>query len=312
MQKRVIAIVFLVIFIVGCGGGPGDNPLDTSAAIEMVRSGTQGVELEFLQDSPPPLIYDLNELVSILEVKNLGNFDLRQDQCFVQITGFDPTIIGGDFNVLQSCAQNLPLLGGKNLYNVQGDVNQLEFTSADITLPDVPDYAPTLKYNVCYNYRTKATPSICIDPLRFQISPDQRACDYRTPVTVRAGQGGPVGVSFVKSEMINGKAIFEINIRNMGMGRVLSPYADLNSCGDISLSRTDFDRVGYAVQLGTGIFGDCKPLDGIVRLHNNNGKILCTFPTPGTSAFTTPLTIDLDYSYWTWYDKQVRIIQTPR
>jgi hypothetical protein len=314
-MKRSVIVTLLCVLLLITACGPqvqgGETPIDTVQALEIVRSGTQGVELEFLQDLPPPVIYDEQELVSLVEVKNLGNSDLRQDQCFVHITGFDPYIISGGFNALRSCAENLPQLEGKNLYNIKGEVNQLEFMSSIIGLPGVPEYSPNLKYNLCYNYHTKASPSVCVDPQRFQISGQQKACDFRSGVQVRAGQGGPVGVSYVKSDMINGKAIFEINVRNMGNGKVLSPDADIHSCGDTSLSRLDFDRVKYEVQLGSGIVGDCKPRDGILRMNNNNGKILCTFHTSGSSAFETPLIIDLDYSYWQTYDKQIKIVQTP-
>tara|TARA_Y100000310_G_scaffold278642_1_gene297184 strand:- start:9247 stop:10194 length:948 start_codon:yes stop_codon:yes gene_type:complete len=314
-MKRSVVTLLLGVFLLVIACQPqvpgGEQPLDTLAAVELVSSGVQGVELEFLQDLPPPVIYDQNELVSLIEVRNLGNSNLAQEDCFVHITGFDPFIIAGGFDAIRPCAENLPLLEGKSLYNTQGEVNQLEFISSAISLPDVPEYSPNLKYNVCYNYHTKASPSVCVDPLKFQVSGQQKACDFRSGVKVRAGQGGPVGISYVKSDMVNGKAIFEINVRNMGNGRILSPYADIFSCGDVGLDRTEFDRVGYTVQLGGGALGDCKPRDGIIRMNNENGKILCTFDTFGTAAYETPLIVDLDYSYWQSYDKQVRIVKTP-
>ena len=111
--------------------------------------------------------------------------------------------------------------------------------------------------------------------------------------------------------MIGNRAIFEINIKNMGSGKVLSPYADLRSCGSLSLGRQDMDKVGYTVRLGSGGFGDCKPQNGLVQLHNGQGKILCKFNVPGAVAYETPLSVDLDYNYLQSYDKPIQIVKTP-
>jgi len=111
--------------------------------------------------------------------------------------------------------------------------------------------------------------------------------------------------------MIGNRAHFEISIRNMGTGEVLSPFADIRSCSS-SFDRTQKNKVAYTVKLGHGSFGNCKPQGGIVTLYNGQEtKIFCDFNIPGTVAYETPLTIDLDYGYMQSYNNQVRIIKTP-
>ncbi len=313
MKKGVlVAILLISLFLVSCGPKPsaGERPVDTATALRMVTTGTQGVELEFQQNSPPSTIYDQNELITLLEIKNKGNHDLQGQDCFIQVKGFDTNIITGDLNAPRSCAENIGVLEGKNLYNTDGGINLVEFES-QVNLPyNVPNYNPTLNFLACYNYHTIANPSVCVDPQLYEITSEQKTCEPRD-VGMAGGQGGPVGVTYVGVDMASNRAIFEINVRNLGTGRVLSSYADLRSCGQ-NLEYKELDRVAYNVEMTGGGKVNCKPLDGFVRLTNNEGKIICSFNIPGTSSFETPLSIELDYGYVQSYQKSVNIIQTPQ
>lgn len=314
LKLLLITLMIASLILTSCQpkAAAGDKPIETAVALQMVKTGTQGVEIELQQNSLPNLIYDKNELIVILEVKNKGNHDLAAQDCFIQITGFDPTIITGGFNSPRSCAENAGVLEGKNVYNVQGSTNILEFEST-INLPlGVQDYNPTLNFLSCYNYHTSANPAVCVDPLFYQVTPEQKTCIPKT-VTMGGGQGGPVGVSYVDVDMVGKKAVFEINVRNVGTGRVLSPYTDIQNCGQTSnVEYSDLDKVAYNVEMSGGRRVSCKPVDGMVRLNNGQGKIICSFDIPGASAYETPLLIDLDYSYIQSYKRPIKIIQTPQ
>ncbi len=305
-------LLISLVFIASCNRVPaGERPRDTAAILRQVQTGTQGVEISFLQNYPPAQVYDQNELIALVEVKNRGNHNLEATDCFIQISGFDPNIILGGFNQPRSCAENIGTLEGKDVYNVEGGANQIEFKSSTITLPpDVFEYKPILNVVSCYNYQTIANPSVCLDPLFYQVTAEQRTCTPRD-VAMGGGQGAPVGVSLVGVDMVGRKAIFEINVENFGTGRVLSPYSDIRSCGQASLAYTDLDKVGYDVQMTGGSLLDCKPRDGLVRLTNNMGKIVCQFDVPGASAFETPLTVNLNYNYIQSFKKQIQIVKTP-
>ncbi|MBU0460146.1 MAG: hypothetical protein KJ597_03565 [Nanoarchaeota archaeon] len=316
MKKGPIVILILVIsiFLISCQNNvpAGEQPLETEAALRMVQTGMEGVELSFLPNYPPNLIYDQNELVAILEVKNKGNYDLEPQNCFVQVTGHDTNIIGGDFDRVQSCATNIGVLEGKSVYNVEGGSNQIEFRAPYVRLPEgVYEYSPTLNFLTCYNYLTKANPEVCVDPSFYQVTSEQKACTPQN-VIMGGGQGAPVGISYVGVDMVGGRAVFEINVKNFGSGRVLSPYADIQSCGQASLEYTDLDKVSYGVRLSSGGPLNCKPLDGTVRLVNGQGKIICNYDIPGSSAFATILQVELDYGYIESMSKPVKIIATPR
>jgi hypothetical protein len=315
MKKSVIVILLIVtlLFLVSCQRVPGgENPQDSAAALQQVKTGSQGVRLSLLSDYPPATIYDLNELIVIAEVENKGNYHLAAQDCFVQVTGFDPNILRGSLNVPRSCAENLDQLEGKTVYNLDGGFNQIEFRAQNVALPNgIFDYTPNLNILACYNYKTTASPQICVDPLLYQVSSKQKACDYRRNAVVGGGQGGPVGVTNVGVDMVGNRAIFDITVSNLGSGQVLSPFTNIQGCGDALIERQDFDKVSFSVRLADSI-GTCNPRDGIVRLNNGRGKIVCSFDIPGTVAYETPLIVDLDYSYMDSISKQVKVIKTPQ
>ena len=316
MKKRLLCLLLLstMLVLTACGNSPaaGEKPLDTAAALKQVQIGTQGVEIDFFSNTPPSTVYDQNELVALIEVNNKGNHDLQPFDCFVQATGFDPNIIRGGFGQAKSCAEGYGVLEGKNVYNVEGATNQLEFRSPSVVLPPgVFEYNPTLNFMSCYNYHTIANPEVCVDPLFYEITSEQKTC-RPTDVSMGGGQGSPVGVSYVGVDMIGNKAIFEINVKNYGSGRVLSDNTDIQSCGNTLLDYSDLDKVRYDVRLGGASAPlNCKPMDKIVRLNNGQGKIVCNAQIPGSSSFTSPLLIDLDYNYMQSKKKAIKIIKTP-
>ncbi|HLC52480.1 MAG TPA: hypothetical protein VJI98_04520 [Candidatus Nanoarchaeia archaeon] len=314
-RGSLIVVLFISLFVLSAcqpGVSGGERPLETAAALERVKTGTQGVEIEIVPNYPPETIYDQNELISLVDVKNVGNDDLDLQDCFIHITGFDKNIIRGGLELPRSCAEGLNILEGKSVYNLDGGFNQIEFRSPNIALPfGIPNYQPRLNFLACYNYHTIASPQVCIDPLLYQVSPQQKACDYRKGVNVGGGQGGPVGISHVGVDMVGNRAIFDITVSNFGSGQVLSPFTNIQACSDANLQRTDFDKVGYSVRLSDSI-GNCNPQDNIVRLSNGRGKIVCSFDVPGTSAYETLLLIDLDYGYINSISKSINVIRTPR
>lgn len=319
MKKSVnivlsLTLMLLLVFLTSCGGKvpAGESPQDTAAVLSMVQSGTQGIEIRTLANQPPALIYDDNELTAMVEVRNRGNDDVEIPDCYVQVTGQDQSIIGGSFSSSIPCAANMGVLEGKNIYNVEGGINMIEFTSPTVNLPDnVFEYNPTLNFLACYRYTTTANPQVCIDPLFYQVTSEQKAC-IPQDVGMGGGQGAPVGVSYVGVDMIGDKAIFEINVVNNGGGRVLDYGANIQNCGGASLSYQDLDVVEFEVSLNDGSPLNCKPLNRRVRLTNNVGKIVCTSNNiANTNAYETILQIRLDYSYIDSFTQPLKVVASP-
>jgi hypothetical protein len=310
----VFTLFVVSIFLVSCSNVAGGNtPVDTATALKQAHTGTQGIEIQLLPNYPAAMIYDTNELIALLEVRNKGADDISMSDCFIQVTGFDPNIIRGGFDIAVPCTGLMQgTLEGKNVYNPQGGINQIEFRSSDIKLPDgIFEYNPVLNFVTCYNYHTIASPLVCLDPLFYQDVNIQKTCTPKA-VSLSGGQGGPVGVSYVNAQMMGGKATFEINIQNMGGGKVFSPNSGVSDCAKSSIERSKMDLVRYKVEMSNGVPLSCKPIGEEVRLAANSGKIICTATVPGTAAYETPLKIDLDYNYMTSFTKAIKIVGTPQ
>jgi hypothetical protein len=270
------------------------------------------VKINVLPNYPPQTIYDQNELIAVVDIENRGNFDIEPQDCFIQIVGHDPNIIQGSFNVPQRCTGDNTVLEGKNVYNVEGGISQVEFEGQTIRLDEgVFQYEPSLRIMACYNYETKASPLVCVDPQRYAVSRDQQPCTPRD-ISLGGGQGAPIAVTYVGVDMIGqNRAVFDITISNVGGGTVLGPNTGIQNCGGGNLARTDIDRIYFDVSLGPNAPVSCTPNRQEVQLYNGKGKLRCTFNVPSGVAYETPLKINLQYSYIDSITKKVRIVKTP-
>ncbi|MFB6198458.1 MAG: hypothetical protein ABEI52_09365, partial [Halobacteriaceae archaeon] len=72
----------------------------------------------------------------------------------------------------------------------------------------------------CYLYTTHAAPVVCIDP-----APNSQTTKSCTPSTYDGsdGQGAPVAVTKVEPESSRRRAIWHIDIKNIGNGEVWNP-----------------------------------------------------------------------------------------
>lgn len=306
-MKRVIIVVMLLL-VIACTPRQPENAQQLAAVTQYVRSGTRGVEMNFVQNVPPRQIYDTSDLVVLLELRNLGNYDLGREQfqqCIVQLGGYDKSIVRG-INERQTCGD----LPGKSEFVLDGGFNTVEFESSSILLPpDVDTYEPPLVATACYEYRTVAAPQVCIDPDFFEITATQRACNVRD-FGVSGGQGGPVGITSVNVDMVGRKAIFQIEVANLGLGRVVSPRASITQCPG-GLRYKDFDEVQYHVELAGAHLVKCAPQDQLLRLGNGRGKFVCTFDVGSVPAYETPLRVELNYNYMQSIRAPLQIIRTP-
>lgn len=302
-----LIVLLCLLFLTSCNRlSQGENADQTASALARAQTGTSGVEVNFVTNYPPSKIYDINDLVALIEVKNKGNYDLNPGDCFVRLGGFDPNIIRS-IDYVQACGD----IDGKDVYNLDGGFKQIEYKTTAINLPDnIFEYSPNLNLQLCYKYQTKANPLVCVDPLFYDVTAQQKSCIPKD-VGMGGGQGGPVGVSSVGVEMIGGTAMFEISVRNFGSGKVLSPYSAISNCGESNVGYDDLDKVNFDVEMTGGSLVSCTPSDRVLRLSNGAGKIMCSFDINGASAYETPLMISLDYNYMTSISKSLQVVKTP-
>jgi hypothetical protein len=187
----------------------------------------------------------------------------------------------------------------------------------------------------CYEYQTIANPVVCIDPKLYDPFPYERACSVQS-VTLASGQGAPVSVDKIETDMMKGKVLFKIAISNKGgtsaattktsilsrnvpqtgrKGTVLSSHSSVVNDCPFNLDYNDYNIVDYFVDMTGGSIIKCSPeIDGDqrIRLVDGKGTIYCYFTVPENQpAYTTPLNIVLDYNYMESVSKNVQIIKTP-
>jgi hypothetical protein len=317
-KKRLIGIVLFLIAVSfifsGCAGirRPGSRPEDVE---EDVHRGTRGLVMEFASNLPPNKIFDIDALDIFIELENKGAADLRGNRCFLFLSGFDQSIFPQLPKFYQECGD----LEGRSIYNPDGGYDTKQFTSPpySIYLPEGIDSFPqTFVVHACYEYRTKARPIVCINPRLYDITSPVEACAVQD-VGMGGGQGGPVAVDRVEVDMMKDKVMFKIHVSNAGGGTVIKHGTSLRgdtagSCPNQleynSIDIVDIERI----DMSGGSLIKCVPEDGFVRLINGRGKIVCTFlVTEKDTAFTTPLQIDLKYSYLDSISTGVEIIKTP-
>tara|TARA_Y100000310_G_scaffold15573_1_gene15628 strand:- start:2632 stop:3972 length:1341 start_codon:yes stop_codon:yes gene_type:complete len=80
MNKKISFAFGLLIFVVitGCGGGFGGR--DTPITDVDIRTGTDGLVMEFLENAPPKNVFEDGQFPISLKLKNSGAFDIKDDE----------------------------------------------------------------------------------------------------------------------------------------------------------------------------------------------------------------------------------------
>lgn len=347
-MQKILTIMFLLIFIAGCG-----SKTDKSNLEEDIYRGSEALEMEFLTDVPPVQTFAQtgDEFEVALEMKNQGTFPLRGK---LYLSGFDPNIIKfsqlgidqgfnypstncGFTEILPRSKLNPP--GGTCIEEFKGILNLNSITDS---------YTANIFAQSVYRFITDANIVLCVDPDVYGITASQKACDMTT-YSSGSGQGAPIGVTKIEPTAIGGgKILYRIYISNLGDGEVVdyskAPYemkpSDIGhvryrigspsgSTGGTSISiSTDKGSilVGSAIR---DITGDAIGLsyrndnfrisynpqsnyeytENLVRLHDGKAVITQVIDYSGNSyAFQTPLQITLEYGYMESIQQKIEIV----
>lgn len=309
----VICIIILMLGISGCREGFGGRKEPVSG----YRSGSQGLVVNFMPNYPRPQMFDDEPFDVILEIRNKGSQTIGFGGDRIFLSGFDTGIITG----ISTNGERLPSnFEGITEYNADGGYDTLQFTGEiyPLKMKKIDRYPATVLATVCYGYKTVASENICIDPNPFAASNERKVC---TPGVVSFGtQGAPIGITSVEVDPTPRITRFKIHMSNVGGGTVFKYGADyLAKCNPYHTRGLEFNEIDVVRITGVQVAGktittSCKPMDneGNVRLINGQATIFCELGNLGTGpAYTTPLTIEVDYGYRSTISKQVEIIQTP-
>jgi len=300
-----IALILILLAIVGCSRGPSNQNVQ-----EDYHTGTQGITINFLTNSPPSRVYEGDNLDIAIELQNKGAFPGEGNSLTgkLELSGFDPASIRGSWDG----GGNMPTsLEGKNQGNPEGGYAVMTFKDrSGVRVPfDADYYEPTILVHSCYKYETEADVMVCIDPDPYEVVEERKVCKIGD-VSVGGGQGAPISVTRVEEEVGSDKIYFRIYISNSGDGSAMLTGAYSDCPFNVELE--DLDKVTAKIKLPYDASPDCSPkgtASDPIRLTNGQGYIFCKFAKPATqSAYRTSLNINLDYVYSSSVSKQVRIV----
>lgn len=295
-----IFLIISIIIISGCipkTGGKSSKAGD-------------GISINFLPNSPQDkyIVSDQDEepIMMIIELRNRGSYPQEDEfnelsRGNLYISGFDRTIISLDDN---SARLNAQALTGISPINPEGGFDTVEFKGSifgqDIT---IDKYTPTLLATLCYPYTTKSSPTVCIDPFPFD-DKQKKVCKIGSQSL--QSQRAPVTITKIDQEASTSKIQFKITLKNTGKGDVID-FNALDRCNPTegqALERKDFDQIQLV--RATAGFSEltCGPFaegDGIIRMHNGEGFVICSIDKESyenaKTAYTTPLNLEFRYGY---------------
>ena len=292
-MKRYLVLI-LIIVLIGC------KPREEQVKEDFYK-GTQGIVMNFIRNAPPSKFYATSG--SVLPIKiELRNRGATTANGKIKLTGFDTEYLS------TSTKTTTPInfeVNGRSSLNPEGGYEIIDFSLTPSLPSDVDSYKPTFLVTACYNYKTIATPTVCIDPDPYTIKKKKKVCEIKD--ISLTSQGAPVAVTKVEEDVIpiNQENIivqFKITVKNVGGGKILSNKGDC-----FNPDRRDLNKVSISAEL-PGYTVTCNPSE--IRLYNNKGIAFCkTKAIEKTKpAFLSPLIITLEYQYKQSILKSVEII----
>lgn len=347
MKKRIYIVGLLLLIVVFAGCRP---PTSSGSGSSGGRSGTTGLSMSFLNGAPPKEIYadypyDNVEVPITVEIKNLGHYPVPEDDRdgtenlwregnddVIIITGFDTNIIsdwlvGGESAEITdngypyvSLSDKIEVLEGKSDNNPGGGYDLLEFTGqANLQNAIMDLYTPSFLVTACYDYVTKTSAEVCIDPRPYSTIDERKICSIGD--ISLSSQGAPIAITKIEPKALSNSIQYKIHFKNSGGGDVIATDM-LSKCSGVNdeekLTRNDLNLVKVMdVRIGgNSILDDCTQLleaggsSGYARLLNNAGFVICNYRYDKDlidAAYTTPIFVELGYGYRTSIQKSVDI-----
>jgi hypothetical protein len=306
-MKRYMILFILILLLSACTDTSSKGSSNNNN--RKWRSGSEGITMKYVDDSPPTELVSTQDLNVMVEYTNKGAYNLDKGNLKFYLSGYDPTIFTG----IKGSEKVGDSLEGKNQFNDKGSQKEFEqWTSAiDLSgIPTVDSFSTDLTVTACYEYKTIATPSVCIDPQKYDQIISNR-CQYSIK-DLGSNQGAPIAVSKVEKKTSDDSVIFEIYIRNVGKGIPFSTKG-IDNCHN-SLSIKDINTVKLeSIKVSNVEFSSsCQPSKDI-RLNNGNGYIVCEMPLNNIeNYFNGLMEIKLGYKYRETMSKSLEIVNLNR
>ena len=281
-MKKIIILLLLMSFIIGCNNVGIKEP-----TVVDYHSGTHGLEIDTLLNTPPGVVYENTEFVVGVEIKNKGAHDVSTG--VIAITGLDPKYANIDKE------QDTFDIVGKSPSYPEGGLEVIYFKIKNIWFPQGKE-THRLPFTIVadYDYQTTGKVEVCINPELFDyVKPIKEVCEV-TEINVGGGQGGPLAItkitpsiSLLSQDLNKNEVRFGIEISNEEQGEVI---------GDLFLEKA--------------LLGNKKISCTNIRKQTDKKKwwLSCSTELEGSGdAYVSPLTITFNYRYRSRLNKEVQV-----
>jgi len=346
-KRRVIYIAYgvvLLFLIAACNGG-GD--VIGGAPTTPFLGGSQGLEISFLEGTPPAEVTDGDtfDFQALVSLKNNGEHEFADPSgtpavvgdIKVSLIGFSPNDFrssaapgdAGDFDPSDLTDVNPADTPTAKKRDSEGNI--IEPTEIFIEFPKTGKnfkFKSTLAGNtvfifradVCYKYQTIAVSEMCVLANQIDVA-DNAICD---PSGSKAtfSSGSPVQISGFRQNVVGKDKIqLVFEIVHQGGGNVFDPTVAADCPKDPTNRRNKEKEVRVDVQTGIGTTAQLKCVglttaasgsdivaSGIVKLINGRRTVTCTQELDdGRTDFKRNVDINVTFNYLDSTDKEVLV-----
>jgi len=325
MRKIKISIMILAVLISVFLSGCGNRGEVGTLTQEDIYKGHDGLEMEFLKDSPPSETYQEQNFPVLVTLTNKGAYDIED--------GILVFVVEDDYIALEEEDWNLDdsmeLVSSTNVrYDLKGktlsypDGDTLTFSLQPRTLAlekQSAIHTVDIVMVSCFEYETKLSADVCIDFDIYETETSMKTCEVKDQ-TFGGGQGAPIGITSIKQEIFPGEEgqitpTFLIEVKNYDTGY---PYASSNTELMCSSTGEDIKKKFNEVEITASLAGtelECSP-GNIMKLKDGKDYVRCKTSKPLTKdqngeSYTTSLLVKLKYGYTKSISKSMLIKRFP-
>ncbi|MBM3199840.1 hypothetical protein FJZ53_02795 [Candidatus Woesearchaeota archaeon] len=308
LTQFLIPALIVTLLIAGCPSGETTDKFPTSITT------TDGLAIEFEEDSPPDTFPEMDDFGIALKVKNKGDYTIKSGGIVASLSGINQQ----DFS--------LAALTKKSNYNLErkdddkqfpGGENSVDFGNAKYKLDLSRDFPTNIQADICYKYRTVAATSLCLKKDTTQYKEGER-CAINNPTLDFENSAAPLKITGMSERRTGKNSInLQFTIENKESGDVYKYSAFNDKCvrGSKTEDRNEKDFVDIEVtDQAKRLKFKCGDLantnKGSVKLYEGKKIIIdCTLDTQGLqeNAYLDPIDVVVDYTYRVSISKGVTI-----
>ncbi|MBN2881701.1 hypothetical protein JXM83_06650 [Candidatus Woesearchaeota archaeon] len=301
-------LLALCLFLAGCQ--QGTETQSEEIAVSFI-GGTNALSVDFVEGAPPAEVLDGARFPFNvnLEVKNLGEAEVKSGDIKIELSGINPADFGKQSTDLVKNSVSMDLyparktgegdvLDGAVTYVDFANFNYQDELNGNVNFPIVAD--------LCYKYQTRAVTKMCVrkDLLKSTVNGGD-GCEVKGTKTVQ-NSCGPVHITSL-SQFPTGsdKISFTLVIEKLGTGDVYKKTDSAPSCeDDIALQNKVYMNIDTG--LGGGLSCDAfedgsgnptMTSSGYVTLYQGKRTITCVQTLTQTLDFEKVVDITMDYVY---------------